>query len=69
MQDYILDEGSVIKIATRFLEQHYSGISAIDATLNNNVWAVTLYIGMINPTKKIIKITADTGRILEVLAG
>ncbi|MGI0088469.1 MAG: hypothetical protein ACREBI_11020 [Nitrosotalea sp.] len=59
-----INKSHAVIIATRFLEQHQSDISSIDAVLEGDVWVVALTVGMISPKKITVKINAKTGFII-----
>lgn len=60
-----LDSTRVVRIATKFLEQHNSDVVVRDVILEGNVWNVTVSIGLINKQNKLVKIDATSGMILE----
>lgn len=59
-----IDKSTAITIATRFFEQHHSGVYAKDAVLEDNVWTVTVDIGIMDKKIRQVSIDVNNGKIL-----
>ena len=59
-----IDKSNAIAIALRFFEQQNSDVSLKDAIMENNVWIVTISIGMMNPKTRQVRIDANSGEFL-----
>ena len=53
-----------IDLALRFFEKQNSDVSLKDAIMKNNVWIVTISIGMMNPKTRQVRIDANSGEFL-----
>jgi hypothetical protein len=60
-----IDDRTAEKIATRFLEQHYSVIIT-RSSLEGNCWLVTAKVGFLPEQIKRVKIDAKNGNIIEI---
>ena len=59
-----VDKPRAIRIGKGFLEQHHSDIFPIDATLEEDIWVVTLSIGLADPKKRTVRVNAKTDSIV-----
>lgn len=50
--------------AVKFFEQHYSNVLPVDASLEGDVWLVTISIGFITKVFRKVRIDANHGKIL-----
>ncbi|HJT09843.1 MAG TPA: PepSY domain-containing protein [Candidatus Nitrosotalea sp.] len=58
-----IDESKAKEAARRFLGQYYNVIDT-EAVLEDNVWLVTTYLGSTSSQRRIVRIDADSGKIL-----
>lgn len=58
-----IDSSKAQELARRFLGQYHSVIDT-KAVLENEAWIVTAYLGFSNTQTKIVRIDAESGKIL-----
>lgn len=58
-----INRQQAIEITRKFLEQHHN-VSSAKAVLKQDVWIVTMCIGMSQTDTRSVQIDASTGRIL-----
>lgn len=59
-----IDSSKAIAIAVKFFKQHHPDASAVDITLKDNVWTVTVSTGLANKRIRKMMIDANFGNIL-----
>jgi uncharacterized membrane protein YkoI len=59
-----IDKSKAISIGLKFFEQQNSDVSLKDAVLEDNVWIVTVSIGIMNPQTRQVRIDANSGQFL-----
>ncbi len=59
-----VEKSRAIAIALGFFEQQNSDVSLKDAIMEDNVWIVTISIGVMNPQTRQVRIDANSGKFL-----
>ena len=59
-----VDESGAITTAIRFFAQQHSDVFVQDAVLEDDVWTITVSIGLLNQKTKKVRIDAESGKIL-----
>ena len=59
-----VDESGAITTAIRFFAQQHSDVFVQDAVLEDDVWTITVAIGLFNQKTKQVTIDAESGKIL-----
>ena len=58
-----IDEEKAKEAARRFLGQYHNVVDT-EATLENDVWLVTAYLGFASTQKRTVRVDASSGKIL-----
>ncbi len=59
-----VDESRAIAIARRFLVQYHSPVIFKSASFHKKTWIVSMEVGLLNEDIMVVKIDAETGKIL-----
>ena len=63
----LVDATWAMKRAEFFLKQYYTNVTPIEAILDEDIWLVTVLIGQINKGTRLVRIDADTGKIMSFI--